>query len=162
MSNHEQTLLSQPTSAVRNTIGKELIPQDLDRPASDAAFREYCDRNYHQLLPIIAEKVHKEKKNGPQEKAWIWISPQHVLNQGAAVPSRQGKNIRKEERCSKDWRTVCSTGLETRGRVCPHTRTNQGAGHTTVVVETPKAATRVLLQGKQSLLLKNVITKEHP
>nr|GEV69179.1 reverse transcriptase domain-containing protein [Tanacetum cinerariifolium] len=145
MSNHEQTPLSQPTSAVRNTIGKELIPQDLDRPASDAAFREDT-----------------EQKNGPQEKAWIWISPQHVLNQGAVVSSHQGKKIRKEERCSKDWKTVCSTGLETRGRVCPHTRTNQGASHTTVVVETPKAATRVLLQGKQSLLLKNVITKEHP
>ncbi|GKD62164.1 reverse transcriptase domain-containing protein [Tanacetum coccineum] len=30
-------------------------------PASNAALREYCDRNYHQLLPIIAEKVHQEK-----------------------------------------------------------------------------------------------------
>ncbi|GJT27123.1 hypothetical protein Tco_0907398 [Tanacetum coccineum] len=30
-------------------------------PASDAALREYCDKYYHQLLPIIAEKVHQEK-----------------------------------------------------------------------------------------------------
>ncbi|GJU44938.1 hypothetical protein Tco_1202204 [Tanacetum coccineum] len=29
--------------------------------ASNAALREYCDKNYHQLLPIIAEKVHQEK-----------------------------------------------------------------------------------------------------
>nr|GEV95418.1 reverse transcriptase domain-containing protein [Tanacetum cinerariifolium] len=35
-------------------------------PAFDAALREYCDRNYHQLLPIIAEKVHQEKVH--QEK----------------------------------------------------------------------------------------------
>ncbi|GKA42234.1 hypothetical protein Tco_0734894 [Tanacetum coccineum] len=28
----------------------------MDRPASDAALREYYNRNYHQLLPIIAEK----------------------------------------------------------------------------------------------------------
>ncbi|GJT17262.1 ribonuclease H-like domain-containing protein, partial [Tanacetum coccineum] len=28
---------------------------------SDAALREYCDKNYDQLLPIIAKKVHKEK-----------------------------------------------------------------------------------------------------
>ncbi|GKA18419.1 hypothetical protein Tco_0698334 [Tanacetum coccineum] len=33
----------------------------MDRPASDAALREYCDRNHHQLLPIIA------KKNTPRE-----------------------------------------------------------------------------------------------
>ncbi|GKE71634.1 retrovirus-related pol polyprotein from transposon TNT 1-94 [Tanacetum coccineum] len=42
--------------AVRNTLGKEQISQDMDRPASDAALREYCNRNYHQLLPIIAKK----------------------------------------------------------------------------------------------------------
>ncbi|GKE91839.1 hypothetical protein Tco_1572934 [Tanacetum coccineum] len=28
---------------------------------SDAALQEYCDKHYHQLLPIIAEKVHNEK-----------------------------------------------------------------------------------------------------
>nr|GEX92623.1 reverse transcriptase domain-containing protein [Tanacetum cinerariifolium]GEX95861.1 reverse transcriptase domain-containing protein [Tanacetum cinerariifolium]GEY45151.1 reverse transcriptase domain-containing protein [Tanacetum cinerariifolium] len=61
MSINEQTPLSQPTSAVRNTLGKEQDPQDLGRPASDAALQEYCDKNYHQLLPIIAAKVHQEK-----------------------------------------------------------------------------------------------------
>ncbi|GJR25454.1 hypothetical protein Tco_1101686 [Tanacetum coccineum] len=61
MSTYEQTPLSQTTSAVRNTLGKEQTSQDLGRPASDAALQEYCDKNYHQLLPIIAEKVHQEK-----------------------------------------------------------------------------------------------------
>ncbi|GJS77333.1 reverse transcriptase domain-containing protein [Tanacetum coccineum] len=69
MSANEQTPLSQPTSAVRNTLGKDQVPQDLDRPASDAALREYCDRNYHQLLPIIAEKVHQEKVQQEKLKA---------------------------------------------------------------------------------------------
>ncbi|GJS37030.1 reverse transcriptase domain-containing protein [Tanacetum coccineum] len=55
----------QPTSVVRNTLGKEPVPQDPNRPISDEALREYCDRNYHQILPIIAEKVHQEK---PQQK----------------------------------------------------------------------------------------------
>ncbi|GKB65530.1 hypothetical protein Tco_0921716 [Tanacetum coccineum] len=32
-------------------------------PASDAALREYCDKNYNQFLPIIAEKFNREKKN---------------------------------------------------------------------------------------------------
>nr|GEX67299.1 reverse transcriptase domain-containing protein [Tanacetum cinerariifolium] len=52
---------TKPTSSMRNTLGKKQVSQDLGRPASDAALREYCDRNYHQLLPIIAEKVHQEK-----------------------------------------------------------------------------------------------------
>ncbi|GKB22088.1 hypothetical protein Tco_0856011 [Tanacetum coccineum] len=52
-----------PTSAVRNTVGKgnEQILKYSNRPASYAALREYCDKHYHQLLPIIAEKVHQEK-----------------------------------------------------------------------------------------------------
>nr|GEU46362.1 reverse transcriptase domain-containing protein [Tanacetum cinerariifolium] len=53
-------------SAVRDMLGKEQDPQGLGRPASDTALREYCDRNYHQLLPIIAEKVHQE--NVQQER----------------------------------------------------------------------------------------------
>nr|GEW77487.1 reverse transcriptase domain-containing protein [Tanacetum cinerariifolium] len=38
-------------------------------PASDAALREYCDRNYYQLLSIIAEKVHQEKVQQEKLKA---------------------------------------------------------------------------------------------
>nr|GEV46616.1 reverse transcriptase domain-containing protein [Tanacetum cinerariifolium] len=69
MSINEQTLLSQLTSVVRNTLGKEQDPQDLGRPASDAALREYCDKNYHQLLPIIAEKVRQKKVQQERLKA---------------------------------------------------------------------------------------------
>ncbi|GJR93030.1 hypothetical protein Tco_0265204 [Tanacetum coccineum] len=63
MSNPEQSAPSQPTSAVRNTVGrkKEPVLQDRSGPASDAALQEYCDKNYNQLLPIIAEKFNKEK-----------------------------------------------------------------------------------------------------
>nr|GEW85216.1 reverse transcriptase domain-containing protein [Tanacetum cinerariifolium] len=41
----------------------------MDKPPSDAALREYCDKNYHQLLPIIAEKVHQEKVQQEKLKA---------------------------------------------------------------------------------------------
>nr|GEW98905.1 reverse transcriptase domain-containing protein [Tanacetum cinerariifolium] len=61
MSTNKQTPVSQPTFAVRNTLGKEQVSQNLGRPASDATLREYYDKNYHQLLPVIAEKVHQEK-----------------------------------------------------------------------------------------------------
>nr|GEV15172.1 reverse transcriptase domain-containing protein [Tanacetum cinerariifolium] len=52
-----------PMSVVRNTVekGNKQTLKNPNRPASDADLREYCDKYYHQLLPIIAEKVHKEK-----------------------------------------------------------------------------------------------------
>ncbi|GJR65944.1 reverse transcriptase domain-containing protein [Tanacetum coccineum] len=70
MSNHEQSAPSQPTSAVRNTVGreKEPTPQYRGGPASDAALREYCDKTYNQLMPIIAEKFNKEKKRNEKMK----------------------------------------------------------------------------------------------
>ncbi|GJR62909.1 reverse transcriptase domain-containing protein [Tanacetum coccineum] len=43
-------------SVVRNTPGKEPVVQDPGKLISDEALREYYDRNYHQILPIIAEK----------------------------------------------------------------------------------------------------------
>ncbi|GJR13392.1 hypothetical protein Tco_0796044 [Tanacetum coccineum] len=59
----------QPTFVVRNTLGKEPVPQDPGRPISDEALREYYDRNYHQILPIIAKKVHQEKAQQEKLKA---------------------------------------------------------------------------------------------
>ncbi|GKB49035.1 reverse transcriptase domain-containing protein [Tanacetum coccineum] len=52
-----------------NTLGKEQAPQDSVRPVFDEALREYCDKNYHQILPIIAEKVHQEKVKQEKLKA---------------------------------------------------------------------------------------------
>ncbi|GJR02346.1 reverse transcriptase domain-containing protein [Tanacetum coccineum] len=69
MSINEKTPLSQPTSVVRNTLGKEPVPQDPGRPISDEALREYCDMNYHHILPIIAKKVHQEKAQHENLKA---------------------------------------------------------------------------------------------
>nr|GEV51256.1 reverse transcriptase domain-containing protein [Tanacetum cinerariifolium] len=84
-----------------------------------------------------------------------------ILNQGAADPSHQGREIRKEKRCSKCWRRVYSTGYETKGRRYPYTRTMQGVSHITAVAEILKVVTRVPAQEDQNLLLRNIITKEH-
>ncbi|GJV82668.1 hypothetical protein Tco_1522566 [Tanacetum coccineum] len=54
---------------MRNTLGKEPVSQDPGRLIFDEALREYCDRNYHQILPIIAEKVHQEKVQQEKLKA---------------------------------------------------------------------------------------------
>nr|GEX36700.1 reverse transcriptase domain-containing protein [Tanacetum cinerariifolium] len=100
-------------------------------PASDAALREYCDRNYHQLLPIIAEKVHQAKVK--QEKLILTsrsphntLSQEHrekggaskkgsdldmsaacseSLSQGATTLSHQGKKVQKEKRTHKDTKS---------------------------------------------------------
>ncbi|GJY20179.1 hypothetical protein Tco_0392745 [Tanacetum coccineum] len=48
-------------SAVRNTGGRS-GPQGLEEPTSDEVLKEMCDKNYHQLLPLIAEKMQKEKE----------------------------------------------------------------------------------------------------
>ncbi|GJU59503.1 reverse transcriptase domain-containing protein [Tanacetum coccineum] len=60
MSTHEQ-VTNNPTSAVRNTGGRN-GPQGLEEPISEEVLREMCDKNYHQLLPLIAEKMQKEKE----------------------------------------------------------------------------------------------------
>ncbi|GKB80479.1 reverse transcriptase domain-containing protein, partial [Tanacetum coccineum] len=61
MSTREQHTSTIPTSAVRNTGGRS-GPQGLEEPTSDEVLRELCDKNYHQLLPLIAEKMQKEKE----------------------------------------------------------------------------------------------------
>ncbi|GJX16672.1 reverse transcriptase domain-containing protein [Tanacetum coccineum] len=61
MSTHEQHTPTVPTSAVRNTGGRS-DPQRLEEPTPDEVLRELCDKNYHQLLPLIAEKMQKEKE----------------------------------------------------------------------------------------------------
>ncbi|GJR37033.1 hypothetical protein Tco_1212717 [Tanacetum coccineum] len=39
-----------------------MVPQGLEEPMSVEVLREMCDKNYHQLLPLIAEKMQKEKE----------------------------------------------------------------------------------------------------
>nr|GEY23678.1 leucine-rich repeat-containing protein [Tanacetum cinerariifolium] len=160
--------ICKPTFVVRNTLGKDQVLQDLGGPASDAALREYCDRNNHQLLPVMAEKVHQEKEHRAERGASrkgldpnISAACPEALKQGAVIPSHQEKEVQKRKRCSKGWKKVYFTGSETKGGVHPHTQTIQGVDHTTIAAETLKAATRVLAQKKRSLLLKNVITKEN-
>ncbi|GJS41067.1 hypothetical protein Tco_0566110 [Tanacetum coccineum] len=64
MSNHEQPAPSQPTSAMRNTIGrgKEPTLQERGGPAFDAALREYCDKNYGMDMSQKEQKQNKTDK----------------------------------------------------------------------------------------------------
>ncbi|GJZ92320.1 hypothetical protein Tco_0664385 [Tanacetum coccineum] len=49
--------------------GKEKSQENPNEPASDAALREFCDKNYNQLLPILAQKMHQEKVKQEKLKA---------------------------------------------------------------------------------------------
>ncbi|GJR24129.1 hypothetical protein Tco_0972656 [Tanacetum coccineum] len=71
MSTHSGPTPTAPTSIVRNTAGrgKEIPQENLDGSASDADLREYCDKHYNQLLPILAEKMHQEKVQQEKLKA---------------------------------------------------------------------------------------------
>ncbi|GJX80084.1 reverse transcriptase domain-containing protein [Tanacetum coccineum] len=160
--NHHPTLCLVQDAILKELGGKKQVPQDLGRPTSDAAIRE---------LILTSRKPHNTPSQGHRAEEGtsrkgldldMSAACLEALNQGAAILSHQGKEIRKEKQCSKGWRRVYSTGSETRGRVHLHTRTIKGVGHTTVAAKKLKATTRVLAQEKQSLLPKNVITKEHP
>ncbi|GJR17652.1 hypothetical protein Tco_0966179, partial [Tanacetum coccineum] len=70
---------------------KEKVPQDSSRPISDEDLREYCDKNYHQILPIIAEKVHQEKVHQEKLKA----VKAHLNFEEASQHSESGTPIRR-------------------------------------------------------------------
>nr|GEY42468.1 reverse transcriptase domain-containing protein [Tanacetum cinerariifolium] len=167
MSTNEQTLVSQPTSFVRNALGKEQVLLDLGRPAFDAALREYCDKKYHQLLPIIAEKVHQEKVHQEKLKAvkarLNFEEPSQHSESG--IPSRR-RDLKERLRS----RHVSSTSKipepcrdhSKSPRKKYEKRKTMFKRLEKVVARTLKAATEVLAQKKRSLLPKNVTTKEHP
>ncbi|GJX68392.1 hypothetical protein Tco_0304119 [Tanacetum coccineum] len=71
MSTHSGPSPTTHTSAVRNTEGrgKEKSQENPNEPASDAVLREFCDKNYNQLLPILAKKMHQEKMQQEKLKA---------------------------------------------------------------------------------------------
>ncbi|GJV06797.1 reverse transcriptase domain-containing protein [Tanacetum coccineum] len=164
-----ETPFSQPTSAVRNTLGKEPVSQDSGRPISDEALREYCDMNYHQILPIIAEKVHHEnvqqeklkavkarlnfeeishhsesgtptRRRGLKER----LGPRHVRSRSGSLEPRRGRSESPKKKGSK------------------RKTTTQGVGRITIATGILKVATKVPDQEQRSTLPRDVITKGHP
>ncbi|GJX83439.1 reverse transcriptase domain-containing protein [Tanacetum coccineum] len=126
MNTNEQTPLSHPTSVLKNTLGKEQVPQDPGRPIFDEALREYCDKNYHHILPIIAKKVHQEKVQQEKLKAVKArlnfeessrhyelrtlnrrrdlkerLGPRHARSMSESPEPRRGRSKSPRERCPK-------------------------------------------------------------
>nr|GEY13508.1 reverse transcriptase domain-containing protein [Tanacetum cinerariifolium] len=106
MSNHEQTAPSQTTSATRNKVGrgKEPTPQDRGEPASDATLREYCDKNYNELMPIIAEKFNKEKeRNEKLKEVKARLNFEGCSRRAWKSRSKKKKSSREEDDLSQPW-----------------------------------------------------------
>ncbi|GJX23398.1 hypothetical protein Tco_0227843 [Tanacetum coccineum] len=113
MSTHEQQITNNPTSAVRNTGGRN-GPQGLEEPMFDEVLREMCDKNYHQLLPLIAEKMQKEKEQKDKldaVKARLIYgipeahhrTPVYSRDSGRTDPSHRGPGRGKKGACLKGW-----------------------------------------------------------
>ncbi|GJT57642.1 reverse transcriptase domain-containing protein [Tanacetum coccineum] len=178
------------TSAVRNTMGrgKEKSQENPNEPASDAALREFYDKNYNQLLPILAEKMHQEKVQQEKLKAVkarlnfeeasqysesrapsrrgdldqkMPVACPEALNQGTTDLDHLEGKIRKERLCSEGWKRVYFTGWVIKKRVCPHTLVVQGVSHITAAAKTLKAIIRILAREERSPPLRGIMTEKH-
>nr|GEW69226.1 hypothetical protein [Tanacetum cinerariifolium] len=163
MSTNEQTPLSQPTFAVRNTSGKEQDPQGLGKPASDTALREYYNRNYHKLLPIIAEKVHQEKVQQERLKAVKARLNFEETSQHSESGTPSRRTDLKKRLGSKHARGMSGSPESRRDR--SKSPRKKDSKRRTMFKRLEKGVFHRLGdkgKKKQSLLSKNVITKEHP
>ncbi|GKA67682.1 reverse transcriptase domain-containing protein, partial [Tanacetum coccineum] len=134
--------------------------------------REFCDMNYNQLLPILAEKMHQEKLQQEKLKAVkarlnFEETSQHSES---GAPSRRRdvrkrlgpKDARSMSRSPKPrLERVFSTDWVIKRRVCPHTLVVQGVSHITAAAETPKAIIRVPAHEERSPLLRGIMIEKH-
>ncbi|GJZ45926.1 reverse transcriptase domain-containing protein [Tanacetum coccineum] len=163
MSERAELNLTPPTSAMRNTVGKGKgqTSRNSDRPAFDAALREYCDKHHHQLLLIIVEKVHQEKMQQEKLKEvkarlnFEGCSKRNSKGQEVSQHSEsRTPNIRGEHRKDEDPNALekeerteeYSISWEIKEIVCPHTQ---------------KAVTRVTTQKEQNPFPENFTMREH-
>ncbi|GKB41622.1 hypothetical protein Tco_0886564 [Tanacetum coccineum] len=135
-------------------------PEKDPRPASDAALREYCDKYYDQLLPIIAKKVHKEKAQQDKLKGVkahvrgdlrrrLRSRRSHSASRSPEPTPSVFSRIRRDKSQSprnglgikEERKGVCSKGWEIKEKVCPHTR---------------RAATKVPIQEERNRSTKSV------
>ncbi|GJZ84142.1 hypothetical protein Tco_0649481 [Tanacetum coccineum] len=158
MSEPAELIPSPTTSVVRNTVekGNEQISKNLNRPASYAALREYCDKHYHQLLPIIAKKsppkkVQQEKLKEVKARLNFEGCFGMKLEDPRGVTTLRIQNAERQNRLGTGWEVKeegtgeYSIRWEVKERVCSHTR---------------KAVTRVPAQKEWNSFPKNITTKE--
>ncbi|GKC88333.1 hypothetical protein Tco_1148982 [Tanacetum coccineum] len=187
MRTRAESIPTPPTSAVRNTVGKknEQTPENPNRPVSDAALWEYCDKHYHQLLPLIAEKVHQEKTQQDKLKevkarlnfegcsrrsSKIQEVSQHSESR---TPNLRGEHERRRrsrrsriprgKRCLRGWeerKKAYSIGWEVKEEVCPHARVTPNHNDTGTPKGKQRAVTKAPVQEKRNTFPESVTMKE--
>nr|GFC12797.1 reverse transcriptase domain-containing protein [Tanacetum cinerariifolium] len=102
----------------------EQAPQNLARPVPDEDLREYCDKNYHQILPIIAEKLHQEKVQQEKLKAVkarlnfeeaSQYSESETSNRRRNLKERLGPRGARTRSISQEQRRGCSKSPKEKG-----------------------------------------------
>ncbi|GKC40332.1 reverse transcriptase domain-containing protein [Tanacetum coccineum] len=154
---------------MRNTVGrgKEKSQENPNEPASDAALREFCDKNYNQLLSILAEKIHQEKVQQEKlkaVKARLNFEETSQYSESGA-PSRR-RDVKKRLG-PKDAHSMTRSPEPGRDRSRsprrkdPIRETVFRRFHITAVAETPKAIIRVPTREERSLLLRGIMIEKN-
>ncbi|GJY94338.1 hypothetical protein Tco_0510699 [Tanacetum coccineum] len=117
MSTHSSPSPTTNTSAVRNTVGrgKEKSQENPNEPASNAALKEFCDKNYNQRPHSTPSRGHQAEEgiSGRESDQKMPAACPEALNQDATDPDHLEENIRKERRCLEDWKkSSCSRGTK--------------------------------------------------
>nr|GEY20402.1 hypothetical protein [Tanacetum cinerariifolium] len=96
--------------------GEGNVARKLNGPVSDAALREYCDKYYSQLLPILAEKMHHENIQQEKLKAVkARLNFKEVLQHSESrIPSRRRDS--RKRLGSKHIRRITRSPEQRRGR----------------------------------------------
>ncbi|GJT93012.1 reverse transcriptase domain-containing protein [Tanacetum coccineum] len=134
-------------------------------------------RIHENVLSMINVNLPFEDDQSPLLAYVVWIflpfltkriSDKRTKNEAKTDKTEHGMEEREKVKFKKSRSKLPKKSTPTKSKVKAEADIEEmlngptRVGHTTVAAETPKAVTRVLVQDKQNLLLKNIITKEHP
>nr|GEW32275.1 reverse transcriptase domain-containing protein [Tanacetum cinerariifolium] len=132
-------------------------------PISNEDLREYCDKNYHQILPIIAEKLHQEKARQEKLKeVKARLNFEEALRYSESETPSRRRNL-KEKLGPRDTESCyqSSRSKETEIAFEKHRHKREYSWkQCRKVKEVQEGTTKVLALKKQKLLPRNIITKE--
>nr|GEU79151.1 reverse transcriptase domain-containing protein [Tanacetum cinerariifolium] len=131
-----------PTSAVRNTVQQEKLNAVKAR------------LNFEEARSTPSRRRDLRKRLGFRRIRSVFRSPEP--RRGRSESPRKKNGIQK---AAEGYIPQAKRQGEDR---MPHTRVTQGVSRITIATEILKVATKVLAQEEQNLLLRNIITKEHP
>ncbi|PWA90887.1 hypothetical protein CTI12_AA095970 [Artemisia annua] len=97
MSQQANTNTSAPTSAVRNTgvKDKETVLGSNGVPTPSTDLQDYCERNYDQIMPIMAEKYLQKQKQQKLSEVKAHLAFKEASQQSESRTPHQKKDLRR-------------------------------------------------------------------